>query len=275
VPLHSPDMVDSPYLIRPGGNLRFSRLSTDDTGDFSGKKQAIAQTRRNCARLGEFQHLLYADGRRALLVVLQGMDTAGKDGAIRRVFSDVNPQGCIVTSFKAPSSQELAQDYLWRIHRHAPARGMIGIFNRSHYESVLVERVRNLVPEKTWKRRYEHINAFEKLLADEGTVILKFFLHISKDEQKRRLNSRLKDPTKNWKFDPADLEARKRWDEYQAAYADVLEKCSTEHAPWYAVPADHKWFRDWVVSDIIVRAMEKLDLKYPPAIEGIEKLKVK
>jgi PPK2 family polyphosphate:nucleotide phosphotransferase len=268
-------MVDSPYLIRPGGNLRFSRLSTDDTGDFSGKKQAIAQTRRNCARLGEFQHLLYADGRRALLVVLQGMDTAGKDGAIRRVFSDVNPQGCIVTSFKAPSSQELAQDYLWRIHRHAPARGMIGIFNRSHYESVLVERVRNLVPEKTWKRRYEHINAFEKLLADEGTVILKFFLHISKDEQKRRLNSRLKDPTKNWKFDPADLEARKRWDEYQAAYADVLEKCSTEHAPWYAVPADHKWFRDWVVSDIIVRAMEKLDLKYPPAIEGIEKLKVK
>jgi PPK2 family polyphosphate:nucleotide phosphotransferase len=187
----------------------------------------------------------------------------------------VNPQGCQVTSFKRPTPLELAHDFLWRVHTAAPPKGMIGIFNRSHYESVLVERVHNLVPEKVWKDRYEHINEMEKTLAEEGTTILKFFLHISKDEQKERLEARLKDPKKHWKFNPADLDERKLWGQYQTAYHDAIEKCSTEHAPWYVVPADRKWFRNWVLSDVIVRTLDSLKMKYPPAPPGLNKIKVK
>jgi PPK2 family polyphosphate:nucleotide phosphotransferase len=202
------------------------------------------------------------------------MDAGGKDGAVDHVFSGVNPQGCNVTSFKAPSSNELAHDYLWRIHAATPRRGMIGIFNRSHYESVLVERVQELVPREVWSRRYDHINHFEKLLSDEGVTILKFFLHISKEEQRKRMQARLADPTKNWKFDPNDLVVRKQWDAYMQAYQDAIEQCSTKRAPWYIIPSDHKWFRNWVISDTIVRTMEKLDLNYPKPIEGIEKYQI-
>lgn len=268
-------MIDSPYLVVPNKKLKLSKHQTDDTGHFRNKEDAVPAVRANLDKLDKLQELLYAEAKRSLLIVFQAMDAGGKDGAIEHVFSGLNPQGCSVTNFKVPSAEELAHDYLWRIHAAVPRKGMIGIFNRSHYESVLVERVKQLVPEKTWSRRYDHINAFEKLLADEGTVILKFFLHISPEEQKRRLQARLEDPQKNWKFNPGDLAERKRWDDYMEAYDDALEKCSTEHAPWYIVPADHKWFRNWVVSDVIVRTLESLHMKYPKPLEGIEKIVIK
>jgi PPK2 family polyphosphate:nucleotide phosphotransferase len=267
-------MIKSPYLVKPGKDLKLSKLDTADTGDFKAKEDAAPAIEKHLEKLRKLQGLLYAEGKRALLVVFQAMDAGGKDGAIEHVFSGLNPQGCSVTSFKAPSHEELAHDYLWRIHIATPRRGIIGIFNRSHYESVLVERVKKLVPKDVWSKRYDHINAFEKLLADEGTVILKFFLHISREEQKKRLEARLQDPTKNWKFSPLDLEERKRWDEYMEAYQDALEKCSTEDAPWFVVPSDHKWFRNWVISDTIVRTLEEMDMKYPEPIPGIEKIKV-
>ena len=267
-------MIKSPYLVKPGKDLKLSKLDTADTNDFKGKEDALPATEKNLEKLRKLQGLLYAESKRALLVVFQAMDAGGKDGAIEHVFSGLNPQGCSVTSFKAPSHEELAHDYLWRIHIATPRRGIIGIFNRSHYESVLVERVKKLVPKEVWSKRYDHINAFEKLLADEGTVILKFFLHISREEQKKRLEARLQDPAKNWKFSPLDLEERKRWDEYMEAYQDALEKCSTDDAPWFVVPSDHKWFRNWVISDTIVRTLEELDMKYPDPIPGIEKIKV-
>ena len=218
--------------------------------------------------------MLYAQAKYALLVVIQAMDAGGKDGAIDYIFSGVNPQGCHVASFKTPSSLELSHDYLWRYHAAVPPKGMIGIFNRSHYESVLIERVREIAPKKVWAKRYDHINAFEAMLADENVRILKFYLNISKDEQKKRLEARLHDPTKNWKFNPGDLEERKRWDEYMAAFEDALSKCSTEHAPWYVVPANKKWYRNWVISDIIARTLQELPLEFPKAIEGIEKYRV-
>jgi PPK2 family polyphosphate:nucleotide phosphotransferase len=263
------------HLIKPGQSIRLKNFPTDDTRPFKDKQQALPEIEKNLDKLARLQNLLYAQNKHALLIVIQGMDTAGKDGAIKHVFSGVNPQGCAVTSFKQPSHEELQHDYLWRIHDHAPAKGMIGIFNRSHYESVLIERVHRIVPKEIWKQRYAQINNFEKLLADEGTVILKFFLHISKQEQKRRLESRLKDPAKNWKFDPADLAERKLWNDYQTAYEDALTQCSTPHAPWHVVPADHKWFRNWLIADTIVKTLEKLNMKYPPPAKGIEKMKVK
>jgi len=267
-------MIKSPYLIRPGKALNFAKLSTDDTGPFKGKEEAQEAIDKNLRKLRQLQELLYAQGKYALLVVFQAIDAGGKDGAIDHVFSGVNPQGCAVASFKVPSLEEAAHDYLWRIHLAAPRRGKIGIFNRSHYESILVERVKNLVSLKVWSRRYEHINAFEKMLGDEGTVIIKFFLNISRDEQKRRMEARLEDKSKNWKFSPSDVEERKRWDLYMEAFKDALEKCSTEHAPWYAVPADRKWFRNWVISDIIVRTLQELDMEYPKPVECLDKIKV-
>jgi len=268
-------MIDSPYLIRPGQKVRLSRWRTDDTGSFKDKQEARPVSHEILKKLDEQQELLYANGKHALLIVFQAMDGGGKDGAIEHVFSGINPQGCVVTSFKAPSPQELSHDFLWRIHNAAPARGMIGIFNRSHYESVLVERVRQLAPRDVWKGRYDHINAFEKLLSEEGTTILKFFLHISWEEQKRRMEARLKDPLKNWKFSPSDLKERRRWDDYMQAYEDALEKCSMKHAPWYIVPADHKWYRNWVVSDTILRALKKLKLAPPPPLKDADKIKVR
>jgi PPK2 family polyphosphate:nucleotide phosphotransferase len=223
-------------------------------------------------RLGELQEALYAESKRALLVVLQARDAGGKDGTIRRVFSSVNPQGCTVTAFKAPSHLELAHDFLWRVHAAAPARGLIGIFNRSHYEDVLVVRVHELVPRKVWKKRYDQINEFERILTENGTTIVKFFLHVSKEEQRERLRERLLDPKKNWKFEAGDLEEREFWDEYTRAYLDVFRKCSTKYAPWYIVPADRKHARDYLVLDTIVSALEEMDLKYPKADTATLKL---
>ena len=267
-------MFESDYLVRPGKKLKLKDRPTNDTGPFKDKEEAEPFIQKNKDRIHELQDVLYAEGKHALLIVFQAMDAGGKDGAIRYIFSGVNPQGCSVTSFKAPTSLELSHDFLWRIHIAVPPRGVIGIFNRSHYESVLVERVKDLVPKRVWSARYDHINQFEKMLADEGVTILKFYLHISRDEQKRRLKARLEDPHKNWKFNPQDLEERKRWDDYQAAYEDALERCSTEHAPWYIVPADRKWFRNWVLSETIVHTMESLDMKYPPPVAGLDKIVV-
>jgi PPK2 family polyphosphate:nucleotide phosphotransferase len=214
-------------------------------------------------RLGAAQAMLAASGKQALLVVLQGRDTAGKDGTIRNVFSACNPQGCRVTAFAAPSARELSHDYLWRVHAAAPPRGYIGIFNRSHYEDVLAARVRGLVPESVWSHRYRHIAEFERMLVDEGTVVLKFFLHISRGEQARRLRKRLEKPEKNWKFDQKDLEDRLRWNAYTLAYRDAFRATSTAWAPWYVVPADDKKARNYFVADTIVRALESLDLRPP------------
>jgi PPK2 family polyphosphate:nucleotide phosphotransferase len=268
-------MIDSPYLVEPGSKVHLSKFKTDDTGDFRDKADAAEPTAKNLKKLRKLQDVLYAQAKHAVLIVFQATDAGGKDGSIDHVFSGVNPQGCSVTSFKVPSTLEIAHDYLWRIHAAVPPRGMIGIFNRSHYESVLVERVKNLAPKHVWKKRYEQINHFEQMLSDESVTILKFFLHISRDEQKKRLEARLHDEQKNWKLSPADVAERKYWDDYMEAYQDALEKCSTRHGPWFIVPSDHKWFRNWVLSDTIVRTLSNLDLKYPPAIEGIEKLKIK
>ena len=252
------------YRVAPGSKIDLGAWDPDDKQDFDGDKQAgeAALPALN-VRLEALQELLYAEGKHKLLIVLQGMDTAGKDGVIRHVFEGVNPQGVKVASFKAPTPAELAHDYLWRIHQQTPGRGEIVIFNRSHYEDVLVVRVHNLVPPVVWGRRYDQINAFEQTLAEEGTTILKFFLHISKDEQKERLQERLDKPEKRWKFAVGDLKERARWDDYTAAYEAVLAKTSTTHAPWYIVPANRKWYRNLVISHVIIDALEGLDMQYP------------
>jgi PPK2 family polyphosphate:nucleotide phosphotransferase len=268
-------MVESPYLVEPGKRFHLKRHSTDDTSPFKDKAHAEPALAKNLEVLEQLQEVFYAASRHALLVVFQAMDCGGKDGAIEHVFSGIDPQGCSVTSFKAPSSLERTHDFLWRHHHAVPPKGMIGIHNRSHYETVLIERVKGIAPKAVWSKRYEQINAFERMLADEGVVILKFFLHISKAEQKRRLEARRDTPHKHWKFNPADLEERKRWDDYQDAFQDALAKCSTKHAPWYAVPADKKWFRNWVVSDVIVRTLKQLKPKYPPPVPGIEKIVIR
>ena len=267
-------MIDSPYRAKPGQKHNLAKVSTNDTGKFEAKEDAADATQKNLKRLSKLQELLYAEGKHAVLIVLQAMDTGGKDGAIEHVFSSVNPQGCDVTSFKVPTPLESRHDFLWRIHQAVPPKGMIGIFNRSHYESLLVERVHSLVPKKVWSRRFDQINEFEKMLVDEGTTIIKFFLHISKDEQKRRLQARLDDKKRHWKFSVADLAERKLWNDYQEAYEDVLRKCSTHDAPWFIVPSDHKWFRNWMLGDTIVRTLEELRMDYPPPVEGLDKVKI-
>ncbi len=268
-------MIESPYLAEPGRKFKLADHKADDTGKFKDKKDAQGDIDANLKKLIGLQDKLYASAKQAVLVVFQAMDGGGKDGAVDHVFGGVNPQGCVVTSFKVPTRLESAHDFLWRIHAAAPPRGLIGIFNRSHYESVLVERVKKLVPDEVWARRYDHINNFEKLLADEGTTIVKFFLNISWEEQKKRMEKRLADPRKNWKFDPEDLKTRERWPDYMAAYEDAVRKCSTPHAPWYVVPADHKWYRNWVISDILTRTLETMDLKYPPPLKDAGSIQVK
>lgn len=224
-------------------------------------------------RIAELQRVFYADARHSLLIVLQGRDASGKDGTIRHVFSAVNPQACEVTSFKVPTEAERSHDFLWRIHQRIPPRGVIGIFNRSHYEDVIVERVHGTMPKRVYSARYDQINDFERMLADNGVVILKFFLHVSRDEQRRRLQDRLTDETKNWKFRVADLDDRAMWKGYTQAYRDALSACSKRHAPWYVVPSDDKAVRNWLIARTIADAMERLKLKYPaadPSIVGLE-----
>jgi PPK2 family polyphosphate:nucleotide phosphotransferase len=252
------------FRLEPGKKVKIGDFDPSSTGDFEGgKKEGLEALQGLLQELDSLQETLYAEHKNKVLIVLQAMDTGGKDGTIRRVFEGVNPQGVRVASFKVPTPLELDHDFLWRIHQQVPGKGEIVIFNRSHYEDVLVVRVHQLVPEKVWKRRYAEINNFEKLLSQEGTVILKFFLNISLDEQKSRLQARLDDETKHWKFNPDDLKERALWKQYMQAYEDVLNETTTDHAPWHVVPADHKWFRDLVVANTIVRALKDLNLEYP------------
>jgi PPK2 family polyphosphate:nucleotide phosphotransferase len=252
------------YRVPPGDKVELTKWDPDDQSLFEGdKSDGKAHLLTLNDELMALQELLYAQNQHKILVVLQGMDTAGKDGVIRHVFSGVNPQGVRIANFKAPTEEELAHDYLWRVHKQTPRRGEIVIFNRSHYEDVLVVRVHNLVPKKIWSRRYQHINSFERLLAEEGTIILKFFLHIDMDEQKRRFQARLEDPSKQWKFRIGDLEERKRWPDYMKAYEDVLTKTSTDWAPWYIVPSNRKWYRNLVIGSLLISGMKSLKMNYP------------
>lgn len=254
------------FRIRPGTAVALADRSADDASAFAGEKEdAKALAERLNRELETLQETLWARRRERLLVVLQGMDASGKDGVIRQVFDGVNPIGVKVASFKAPTAEELARDFLWRVHRQVPAAGEITIFNRSHYEDVLVARVMSLVPEPVWRRRYDQIRDFERLLVETGTTVLKFFLHISRDEQRRRFAERLEDPAKHWKFDPRDLDARARWDAYEAAFEEALARTSTDAAPWYVVPADRKWFRDLVVASVLVETLRGLRLTPPAA----------
>ena len=252
------------YRVKSGMRVDLSGWDTKDRSAFDGDKSAGKEAAKDSnRRLEALQELLYAESKQRVLVVLQAMDTGGKDGVIRHVFEGVNPQGVNVAGFKVPSKVELAHDYLWRVHQKTPGKGEIAIFNRSHYEDVLVVRVHNLVPDAVWSRRYDHINAFERMLADEGTVILKFFLHISKEEQRERLQARLDEPDKRWKFSLGDLDERKLWDDYIAVYEDVLSKTSTEWAPWYVVPADRKWYRNLVIGTVLTEVLEGLAMQHP------------
>ena len=232
--------------------------------DSLGKGNSIKEKlEEQLEKLGELQNVFYADGRHSLLIVLQGRDASGKDGVVRSVIGACNPMGIRISSFKTPTPLEMAHDFLWRVHNAVPEKGMMGIFNRSHYEDVLVVRVHSLVPEIVWSRRYDQINWFERTLAENGTVILKFFLHVYRDEQKKRLRERVEDETKNWKFNAGDLGERQRWDEYTAAYSDALTRCSTEWAPWYVVPADSNKARNYLIARRIVETLQSLGLQYP------------
>jgi PPK2 family polyphosphate:nucleotide phosphotransferase len=261
-----------PLLIEPGTKVKLADFDPAYSAGYGTKSEAKKEVERNLKRLRDLQEVLWAEGKHALLIVLQGIDSAGKDGIIEHVMGGVNPQGCQVTGFKVPTPEELAHDFLWRIHQATPRRGYIGIFNRSQYEDVLVVRVHNLVPPEVWSKRYDQINAFEELLAKSGTTILKFFLYISKAEQKRRFEERLRDPAKNWKFSMGDVKEREYWDDYIRAYEEVLSRCSTPWAPWYVVPAEHKWYRNLVVSGTIVDALERLDMHYPPPLPDADKI---
>jgi PPK2 family polyphosphate:nucleotide phosphotransferase len=249
--------------VEPGHPARLGRL---EPGRTFGHDRASAEhaTAANLVRLRELQDRLWAEARRACLVILQGIDAAGKDGTINKVMEAFNPQGCPVTSFKVPSTEELAHDYLWRVHQHVPRKGEVGIFNRSHYEDVLVVRVHGIVPKRVWSQRYGQINNFERMLTDTGTTIVKFFLQIDREEQRRRFQARYDDPTKRWKFSMGDLDERKLWDDYQLAFEDALTKTSTQWAPWYVIPANHKWFRDLAVSSVLVETLAALKPAYPP-----------
>jgi PPK2 family polyphosphate:nucleotide phosphotransferase len=255
-------------LVKPGRKVALSDIDPEGTPGFRSKPDVASLLDRNTARLAELQYLLYAENRRALLVVLQAVDTGGKDGTIRHVMSGLNPQGCRVRSFKAPSAEELDHDFLWRVHPAVPPKGEVGIFNRSHYEDVVAVRVHRLRPRTVWEPRYEQINAFERHLAENDVAILKFFLHISRDEQRKRIQARIDDPTKRWKLSPADFEERKFWGETQRAYEDALSRCSTAWAPWFIVPANKKWYRNAAVSSIIVQTLESMKMKFPkPAFD--------
>jgi PPK2 family polyphosphate:nucleotide phosphotransferase len=263
----------SPWLIKPHTKVSLAKLKTDaDDGLTQETAAAVLASHRE--RLAELQEVLYASQKHSVLIVLQGMDTAGKDGTISHIFSGVNPQGCDVASFKTPTPLEAHHDFLWRCHAQAPARGMIQIFNRSHYEQVLFPRVHKTIKPKEIRKDFDEINDFESMLHANGTIILKFFLHISHDEQTRRLQARLDDPRKHWKFSAADLAERKFWDEYETAYEDILRHTSHRTAPWFVIPSDHKWYRNLAISAILLEAFESLKLKYPEPTMDVSKIKL-
>jgi PPK2 family polyphosphate:nucleotide phosphotransferase len=257
------------YRIPPNSKVDLSQFETYYTGDIS-KNKGCALLKEHRKALMDLQELLYAENRQQILIVLQGIDTSGKDGVIRNVFGDINPQGTRVVNFKVPTRHELAHDYLWRVHQHTPARGDLVIFNRSHYEDVLVVRVHNLVSEEVWSKRYAHINEFERMLADEGTTILKFFLHISKQRQAERFLARLDRPHKRWKFNPDDLDERARWEDYQNAFEAMLSKTSTPWAPWYVIPSDRKWYRNMSIASIMVDTLNNLNMQFPEEVQDID-----
>ncbi|MGA2137708.1 MAG: polyphosphate kinase 2 family protein [Verrucomicrobiia bacterium] len=267
--------LDKRFTIVSRKQLRLRDFDPDDTAGFDKGDKADAHLKKNISRMEDLQYRLYAESRRALLIVLQGMDASGKDGTVRHVMSGLNPQGCRVTSFKVPSSEEAGHDFLWRIHKAMPARGEIGIFNRSHYEDVLVVRVHELAPKSVWSARYDQINAFEKLMSDNDVTILKFFLHISKAEQKQRLEARLDDTTRNWKISPADFKERRLWGDYVKAYEAVLNRCNSSTAPWFIIPSNKKWFRNLAVSQIIVETLERMNPKFPKPSFDLSGIKVK
>ncbi|MCG3151071.1 MAG: Polyphosphate:AMP/ADP phosphotransferase [bacterium] len=260
-------MKHHPALQPVTHKTRLAAISPAETYGMQ-REEAEARYLELQTRLRELQERFYASSTNSLLLILQGMDTSGKDGTIKKVVDAVDPQGVRLANFKAPTSEELSRDFLWRIHKEVPAKGQIGIFNRSHYEDVLIVRVRGFVPHAVWEKRYDHINAFESHLVASGTIIIKVMLHISKGEQKERLAARLADSQKRWKFNPGDLSEREHWDDYQEAYEAVLQRCSTEHAPWYVIPADRKWYRNWAVTQLLVDRLEELNPQYPQPAFG-------
>lgn len=263
------------YRVTGKKKIDLDKWDPDDTSEFKGDKEKAKEHLISLSNeLDRMQDIFYADSRHKLLIILQGTDTSGKDGVIRHVFEGVDPLGVRVASFKTPTSEELSHDYLWRVHKQLPGSGEIVIFNRSQYEDVLIVRVHNLVPEERWSLRYNQINQFEKILSEEGTTILKFFLHISKDEQRERLLERKNDPTKQWKFKVGDLKERELWGEYKKAYEVMLEKTSTDWAPWYIVPANKKWYRNLVIGRVIIDTLKDMKLKYPPSEDDIESIEV-
>ena len=266
-------MAEQRLIPKIGDKVNLKDYDPDYTGN-KDKDSARKETQKLEGKLAELQEKLYAQGSQSLLIVLQAMDAGGKDSTIKKVFNSVNPQGVRVASFKAPTANDLGHDFLWRIHPQTPLDGYIGIFNRSHYEDVLIVRVNELVPRDVWEQRYDHINHFERLVADGGTRILKFYLHISKDEQKERFQERLDRPDKWWKFAVGDLETRKKWDDYMEAYEAVLTRCNTEYAPWYIVPANHKWYRDLVITQAIVETLEDMKVDYPQPTEDLTGIKI-
>jgi PPK2 family polyphosphate:nucleotide phosphotransferase len=265
---------DQLHRLMPGKRVRMNDLPTQADTFHSDREAAEQEFAKLREEFIELQFDLYAEGERKLLVVFQAMDAGGKDGAIRHVFKGVNPQGVQVTAFKSPSAEERARDFLWRIHKAVPAAGMIGVFNRSQYEDVLIVRVDQLVPDKVWKQRFDQINDFERYLTATGTTILKFYLHISPAEQKRRFQERLDDPKRQWKFSVEDLEKRAKWNEYMAAFDDVLERCTTEWAPWYVIPADQKWYRNLAIVRVLVDTLRNMKLKLPSPPENLAQLRI-
>ena len=261
--------------VKPGKKCHLSAWKTDSTPGVKDQAEAEKATLTHVRELEKYQYKLHAEGRRSVLIVLQGMDASGKDGVVRHVMSGFDPLGCNVTAFKVPTQEELAHDFLWRVHRAIPSRGDVGVFNRSHYEDVLVVRVHDIVPKKEWARRYEHINAFEALLATGGTTVIKFHLHIGRAEQKRRLIERLDDPVKRWKFNEHDIDERELWKDYRAAYEEALSRCSTETSPWYVIPADHKWYRDHAISRILVETFAHLDPEIPEPELDVKQLRAR
>ena len=254
--------------MTPASKIDLSKIDPADAHGWK-KDDAVTETAAQLVRLSDLQDRFWAEAKRSVLVILQGIDAAGKDGTIQKVMEAFNPQGCVVAAFKVPTPEELAHDYLWRVHKKVPGKGEIGIFNRSHYEDVLVVRVHNFVPREVWSKRYREINEFEKLLTDNGTTIVKFFLYIDRDEQRQRFQERVDDPKKRWKFSLADLEERKLWDDYIAAFEDALSKTSTDYAPWYVIPANRNWMRNLAVSSVLAETIDDLKPAYPAAAKDI------
>jgi PPK2 family polyphosphate:nucleotide phosphotransferase len=251
-------------IVKPGSEIRLKHVDPGYHGKHESHKSALPEIQENLQKMEELQYRMYAENKHSYLIVLQGLDAAGKDGVVRHVLTGMNPSGCVSVNFKQPTKEELAHDFLWRVHPHVPAKGSVAIFNRSHYEDVLVARVHGLVPEKVWSKRYDQINDFERLITTENnTTILKFFLHISKDEQLARFKKRLDDPERQWKISDSDYKERQYWGDYVKAFEDVLTKTSTEQAPWFIIPSNHKWFRDLAISQILVRQMEEMDMQLP------------